>query len=53
MTEARFAYIEALRERRFPLVDLERGLVRGGVSSDVWAMGGNTSLPYGISSGWR
>ncbi len=87
MSEAHFAYIEALRERRFPLVDLERGLVhsvvlfdhpgdlaraggevpfgapntmlffevfkvRDGVLSDVWAMGGNTYLPYGISSGW-
>lgn len=87
MTDAHYAYIEALRERRFPLVDAERGLVhsvvlfdhpgdlaraggevpfgapntmlffevfkvRGGVLTDVWAMGGNTYLPYGISSGW-
>lgn len=86
MSEAHYAYIEEIRERRFPLVDLERGLVhsvvlfdhpgdlarangevpfgapntmlyfevfkvRGGVLSDVWAIGTNT-LPYGISSGW-
>jgi hypothetical protein len=87
MTDGHYAYIEALRERRFPLVDLERGLVhsvvlfdhpgdlaraggevpfgapntmlffevfkvRGGVLSDVWAIGGNTNLPYGVASGW-
>ncbi len=87
MTDAHFAYIEGLRERRFPLVDAERGLVhsvvlfdhpgdlaraggevpfgapntmlffevfkvRGGALSDVWALGGNTYLPYGISTGW-
>ncbi len=86
MSGGHYAYIEGIRERRFPLVDPERGLVhsvvlfdhpgdlarangdvpfgapntmlyfevfkvRGGVLSDVWAIGTNT-LPYGISSGW-
>jgi hypothetical protein len=87
MSQGHFSYIEALRERRFPLVDRERGLVhsivlfdhpgdlaraggevpfgapntmlffevfkvRAGTLTDVWAIGGNDLLPYGISSGW-